>query len=114
MIYSCGSYCGTICFSKDESVVIYEYNNRVYIAQTNYPWGLCCSEKLSKFWAFRHRILDILVDDHVITAISSSNGSLHIEHVSDVFDRLDQNRHHLGVIDRVQSVRTLVDEGREI
>lgn len=75
MKYSIGLYCDSILFDKYETVVMYEYNRRLYLGETVYPFRLYCGEKLANIWSSRDRILEILLDtqNNLVKAMNSAN-----------------------------------------
>lgn len=74
MLYNIG-HCKTIVFDKHESVVIYEYENSIYVADTMYPYHICCTEKLKRERFCTTRVLDIMLNenDYTLYVLTSNN-----------------------------------------
>lgn len=57
MVFNYGTRCSSVAFVHDESIVFYEYGNRIYMAETRYPFRIYLKETVNS------RIMDILLDD---------------------------------------------------
>jgi len=73
MVYNISSGTSQIAFSDNESVVIYEYMSRIYIAQTMPPYLITCTDSFVNLSYPVERMLDLWVNRDTVYVKTSYN-----------------------------------------
>ena len=101
MVYNISTGTSQIAFSETESVVIYEYMNRIYMAQTMPPYLITCTDSFLNLSYPVERMLDVWINRDTVYVKHHAIRFTHIQHVFSLFHRFYQDSDHFGVIDRV-------------